>query len=351
MRIDKNKINNYFIPLLVKGMLLLFLFFSPLLRKGNGGQAFAQDMQFTQFFSAPLYLNPAFTGAGVCSRFSTIYRNQWPGISKTYQSYLLSLDHYMAQYNSGIGLLFGNDEAGTGQLKTTVVNAMYAYEVKVNRKFSMRYGVQAGLGMKSINFNTLLFGDQIANGGNVPSIEVPTQSKTYFDMGAGALFYTKVYWGGLSAYHFTRPNISLMGNESELPLKYSVHGGAKFDFNEREKNLYDHKSLSPAFNYRGQKKFDQFDIGLYYTQYIFNIGFWYRGIPGIKAYQAGYSNNDAIAMIIGIRTDRLNIGYSYDITISRLIDISQGAHEVTLSYQLCKFRKKKKRMLVPCPKF
>ena len=313
----------------------------------------AQDMHFTQFFSSPLYLNPAFAGAGVCSRISTTYRNQWPGITKTFKSYLLSADHYLPSYNIGIGLLFGNDAAGSGDLKTTVINPMFAYEIKINRKYSMRYGVQAGVGLKSINFNALLFGDQIARGGNVATLETPTQSKTYLDIGAGALFYSTKYWIGTSIYHLTRPDISLMGVGGDiLPIKYSVHGGAKYVFNPKERNLYEQKSISPAFNYRGQRKFDQFDIGFYFTQYVFNIGLWYRGIPLLKAYKPGYSNSDALAVIIGIKTDRLNIGYSYDITISKLNTIAQGAHEITLAYQLCKFKKKKKfRLLIPCPKF
>ncbi len=329
------------------GFILLFFFLF------NTNIVKAQDMHFTQFFSSPLYLNPAFTGANVCSRVSTTYRNQWPGISKTYKSYLLSIDHYIARYNMGIGLLFGNDAAGTGDLKTTIINPMFAYEVKVNRKFSMRFGVQAGLGLKSINFNALLFGDQIARGGNVATIEIPTQTKTYFDVGAGALFYSTKYWIGSSVYHLTRPDVALMGNgEGLLPIKYSVHGGAKFVFNPRERNLYDQRSISPAFNYRGQKEFDQLDIGFYFTQYILNVGLWYRGIPLLKAYKPGYSNNDAVAIILGIKADRLNFGYSYDVTISKLNNISQGAHEVTLSYQLCKFKKKKKfRLIIPCPKF
>ena len=313
----------------------------------------SQDMHFTQFYSSPLYLNPAFTGSGVCSRFSTTYRNQWPGISKTYKSYLLSMDHYVQEYNLGIGLLLGNDAAGSGDLKTTIINPMFAYEVKVNRNFSMRFGVQPGFGLKSINFNALLFGDQIARGGNVATLETPTQSKTYFDIGAGALFYSRKYWIGSSVYHLTRPDVALLGNgDGILPIKYSVHGGAKYVFNPKERNPYEQKSISPAFNYRGQKEFDQFDIGFYFTQYIVNIGIWYRGIPILKAYKTGYSNNDAVAIIVGLKTDRFNIGYSYDITISKLNNLAHGAHEVTLAYQLCKFRKKKKsRVIVPCPKF
>lgn len=313
----------------------------------------AQDMHFTQFFSSPLYLNPAFAGANVCSRVSTTYRNQWPGISKTYRSYLASFDHYIPRFNLGIGLLFGNDVAGTGDLKTTIINPIIAYEVKVNRSLSMRFAVQPGVGMKSLNFNALIFGDQIARGGNVASLETPTQSRTYFDIGAGALIYTKKYWIGSSVYHLTRPDVALMGNgDGILPIKYSVHGGAKYVFNPKERNLYEQRSISPAFNFRGQREFSQLDIGFYFTQYVFNIGLWYRGIPVLKSYKPGYSNNDAIATIIGIRTERFNIGYSFDYTISRLSHLTQGAHEVTLSYQLCKFKKRKKsRLVVPCPKF
>ncbi len=336
--------------ILRKGILLFAIYF---LLSANSKNASAQDMHFTQFYSSPLYLNPAFTGAGVCSRISTTYRNQWPGISNAYKSYLFSADHYIQRYNLGVGILFGNDVAGTGQLSTTILNFMVAYEVKLNRKVSMRFGLQPGIGVRSINFNLLLFGDQIARGGNVATIETPTQTKTYFDVGTGALIYSKKYWLGTSIYHLNMPDGSLMGSgDARLPIKLALHGGAKYAFNPKEKDLYEQRSISPAFNYQHQKEFDQLDIGLYFTQYILNIGFWYRGIPLLKAYKPGYSNNDAVAIILGLRADRFNIGYSYDITISRLNSLTQGAHELTVAYQLCKFKKKKRsRLMIPCPKF
>src|SRR4051812_4827177 len=84
---------------------------------------FGQDMHFTQFYASPLYLNPAFTGANVCSRATLVYRNQWPGIKTAYQSYLFSLDHYMDKQHTGIGLQCASDVAGTGGLRTTNINA------------------------------------------------------------------------------------------------------------------------------------------------------------------------------------------------------------------------------------
>jgi type IX secretion system PorP/SprF family membrane protein len=313
-----------------------------------------QDMHFTQFYSSPLYLNPAFTGADVCSRASLTYRNQWPGVSKAYKSYLGSFDHYLQQYNLGVGILVGNDVAGTGDLRTTIINPSIAYEAVLTKKLSARLGVSPGFGIRSINFNNLVFGDQLARGGGVASVETPTQSKGYFDIGAGMLAYTRKYWVGVSFFHLNKPNQSLLGEAgiSTLPIKYSAHGGYKYTMNPDEKEETQQKSVSAALNYRGQQEFDQLDIGFYYTQYVFNVGLWYRGIPGLKAYKPGYSNNDALSTIIGVKTDRLNIGYSYDMTISQLTNLTKGAHEITLAYQFCKLsKKKKKRLLVPCPKF
>ncbi len=320
--------------------LLLVVFQSVLVR--------GQDMHFTQFYSSPLYLNPAFAGADVCSRVSLTYRNQWPGIYKTYKSTLLSIDHTFSAQNIGAGLLVGDDYAGSGALHTTIITPMIAYQAKINREWITRFAIQPGIGMRSINFNNLRFGDEIYYG---TTVEQPTQTKVFFDVGAGGLIYSAKYWGGVSVYHLNRPDETLMGIEgATLPIKLTVHGGMKYLIDEDEKDEAHMKSVNPVVHYRHQNKFDQLDIGAYFTHGFVSFGVWYRGIP-VKRYKPGYANNDAVAMILGMKTKRLNIGYSFDITISKLAGLSKGAHEVTLSYQMCKARKKKKKIAVPCPKF
>lgn len=315
--------------------------------------AIAQDIQFTQFYSAPMYLNPAFTGANACSRVSIIYRDQWPGISNVYKSKLVSVDHGIKNSNFGIGLTFGQDEAGTGNLKTTLINPAVSYQAKINRYSAIRFGLQPGFGIKSVNVNNLVFGDQIYRGGNVATVEQLPQNKTYFDLGAGMLYIHSDYWVGISAYHITLPNESFYNNPfNTLPLKYSVHMGAKYDLDKDEKDKRQKRYISPVLHYRAENKFDQVDIGFYFTKHIITTGLWYRGIPGLKSYKKGYSNNDAIAIIVGLQTERIKIGYSYDKTISNLSTISKGAHEITLSFQLCNPKKRKTRLvLVSCPKF
>jgi type IX secretion system PorP/SprF family membrane protein len=316
---------------------------------------YGQDMHFSQFYASPLYLNPAFTGSNACSRVTMVYRNQWPGIQKAYNSYLLSADHFLSHYNMGVGMLLARDVAGSGNLATTQINPLVAYEAKMSRDFGMRFGLQPGVTMKSVDFSKLYFADQIAAGGSgapaATTVESPKPNVVFFDMGAGVLAYTSKYWFGVSAYNLTQPNQSLLGNDDVLlPVRYTVHGGGKFTLNPNEKDDHLFKSVTVAFHYRGQKKYDQFDLGAYYMQSIFTLGVWYRGLP-IKHYAPGYPNNDAIVFIAGAKADRMYIGYSYDLTISKLAGRSNGAHEFNISYQFCKPKKKKRRIEVACPKF
>jgi len=62
---------------------------------------FGQDPQLTQFYAAPHYLNPAFTGLTTEHRFVANYRNQWPGIRKTYSTALAAYDYNLSDENSG----------------------------------------------------------------------------------------------------------------------------------------------------------------------------------------------------------------------------------------------------------
>ncbi|HRH02877.1 MAG TPA: type IX secretion system membrane protein PorP/SprF [Bacteroidia bacterium] len=311
-----------------------------------------QDMHFSQFYSSPVYLNPALAGLNVCSRATLVYRNQWPGISKAFNSYLFSSDHFIADAKIGAGMLMAHDEAGSGNLMTTIVSPTLAYELRVSQEFGIRFGIQPGLTQKRINYKKLVFGDQIARGGDVSTIEDSKPSKTYFDAGTGIFFYTKQYWGGFALNHINQPNESLTGTTSRLPVKYTLHGGYSHLLNADERDELKRKSITSVFHYRHQKKFDQFDYGLYYRENVFTVGLWYRGLNIVKRYRKGYQNNDALCLILGLQNKRTSFGYSYDITISKLANVSQGAHEVTVSYQLCNPKKKKKiRLTVDCPKF
>ena len=51
----------------------------------------AQDPEFSQYYAAPLYLNPAFTGTTADHRFIANFRNQWPNVAQGYVTYAASM--------------------------------------------------------------------------------------------------------------------------------------------------------------------------------------------------------------------------------------------------------------------
>lgn len=328
--------------------------------------AFCQDPQFTQFYAAPLYLNPAFAGATGETRAILNARVQWVGLPHPFTTYAVSADHSLDKIRSGIGILATVDRAGTGGLTSTSVNAIYSYKLPLMTDWVFRPAIQFGYSSRSLDFYKLTFGDQLDLSGvsGIPTGEFFDNSDRvqYFDFSAGSVLYNKMMWIGISTHHLNRPDQSLNEGESQLPIKTSIHGGIKIDltnkvYARRYGNQRD-KSLTPAFNYKSQGRFDQFDIGLYYHYEPLVIGAWYRGIPGVKRYERGYGNNDSFAVLLGFKQDDFTIGYSYDLTVSRLTPTATaGSHELSLSYTFTgagkdqKKKMKRKDMVIPCPKF
>ncbi|WP_287060456.1 type IX secretion system membrane protein PorP/SprF, partial [Algoriphagus sp.] len=58
---------------------MLIVFFGTLVLSLSHS-AFAQDPQYSQYYAAPLYLNPAMAGGELTGRVGFNYRNQWPSI-------------------------------------------------------------------------------------------------------------------------------------------------------------------------------------------------------------------------------------------------------------------------------
>ena len=250
---------------------LTYIFFT-LLTFLNVKIGHAQHYQFSQFYAAPTYLNPAFTGANACSRLALNYRNQWSKIPGTFTTYQVTLDHAVKKINSGIGFQFYSDNAGIGSLRTTQFNLLYAYEIKINKVYGARAGISVGGVQRSIDYSALVFGDQIARGGAATTVDdITINRKFYLDIAAGGLFYNENAWVGLSANHLTNPDQSLQnGNQSRLPIEYKLHGGYKFAFegdkSSSSKINPERNSITITSNYKKQAKFNQLDLGFYYSK-------------------------------------------------------------------------------------
>lgn len=301
------------------------------------GDVFAQDPIFTQFYANPLYLNPAFAGSARCPRVNLNYRNQWPGIQGTYVTYSASVDRHVDAIHGGLGLLATTDNAGKATLRTTNISAIYAYLLEINRDFSVRFGFQATFFQKTIDWNKLTFGDMIdARRGFIYDTreEKKLDNKANADFSAGILGYGKRYYFGLAAHHITQPDEGLIGT-SKLPVKFTAHAGTTVALGGDKGN---ETFISPNILFQQQQDFRQLNLGLYLNKGAFVAGLWYRG-------------QDAAIVLIGFQQNGFKIGYSYDVTVSKLSNASYGSHEISFSRQFeCKPTKKKFRTN-SCPSF
>jgi len=299
----------------------------------------AQDPEFTQFYANPLYLNPAFAGTHNCPRVALNYRNQWPGISGTFVTQSVSYDQNVRGLKGGLGLLVTNYVAAK-TLSTLNVSGMYSYQFKVSRQFSIRAGFQATFFQKSLDWSKLTFGDMIdpRRGFVYTTADIPRGgNKTGVDFSAGLLGFSKNFYFGFAAHHLTEPDESLVQGNSPLPMKLTGHAGALISLSESKYSQNDAK-ISPNVLFRQQGTFQQLNLGLYVTKGPLWFGAWYR-------------NADAFILLIGLQSDLAKIGYSYDVTTSKLTLATAGSHEV--SFQLnftCKPPRKRYRT-ISCPSF
>ncbi len=310
----------------------------------------AQDMQFSQAYSNPVHINPAMAGTTERNRFVLNYRNQWPSLQHSFRSFSAGSDHYLKNTHGGIGVNVHRDVAGASQLTNTLISMAYSQHVKLTRKSTLAIGLKGSLGQRAFDGSRLLFADQVIRESSTSlSQQFLVPNHNYGAIGAGLLYFRKKSWIGVSAHNINGPNQSLMGGSSQIPRSYSVHGGTEVpvaDFDDS----YGAKKLRVAFNYKAQGNWDQLDLGGFFSLYGVNFGLWYRGLP-LKAYKPGYANHEAIVAMVGYEASkRWSIGYSYDITISRLVGNSGGAHEIALIYEYGS-KKSKKRRVMPCAKF
>ncbi|NTW34387.1 MAG: PorP/SprF family type IX secretion system membrane protein, partial [Bacteroidetes bacterium] len=149
-------------------------------------------------------------------------------------------------------------------------------------------------------------------------------------------------YGGVAVHHLTQPNEGFF-TESKLPLKITAHAGAIIDLKKhRRRRKIEDPTLSPNILYMKQMDFEQLNYGMYFNKYPFVGGVWFR---------QGFSNSDAFIVLVGLQTSVIKIGYSYDITVSKLSNASGGAHELSCGFQFDCRPKKKRIRAINCPSF
>ncbi|MFP4096226.1 MAG: type IX secretion system membrane protein PorP/SprF [Cyclobacteriaceae bacterium] len=327
----------------------------------SSNRAWAQDPQFSQFYAAPLYLSPSFAGSTELSRAGMNFRSQWPSLQANFTTLSLYFDHFFEDYNSGVGVIFNGDREGLAGLQSVSLGLQYSYQLRITENLTFRPGAQVAFFNRDLNFDRLVFGDQLDETGiisNVTREQFDTgMSRSFVSLALGGLIFSENFYFGYAAHHINTPNQSLVDDVSRLQMKSSFHGGYRFllpaGFRQRgynDKGM--ERSITPTFQYKRQGNFDQLDLGAYFTYEPFVFGMWYRGLPISQL--EDLPNNESVVALVGLMAGNLNIGYSFDYTVSGLGIQSGGAHEISLVYHFSlrdPSKPPRSIMSLPCPRF
>jgi type IX secretion system PorP/SprF family membrane protein len=299
--------------------------------------AIGQAVELSQYWAAPLYVNPALAGISYGPRVSVNYRNQWPelgsGFNGGFTTYMVGVDGYIPKAHSGIGILYTGDYTAAGLLAKNTITASYAVQIKLSKKVGMRLGIEGSFIQEHINWDKLQFYDQINpytgfvdNNGNPNPTAEPSPGKlsTYHgDVGAGLLFFSDKIYGGIAVRNLLTPNESFFeSGRASTPYRFTGHFGSHFDIKHTRNYRYN-IFVSPNVLIANQGRDVQFNAGMMAGVSIFYFGPWFR---------YAFNNPDAVILVVGIRKGKIRFGYSYDITVSRLSGQTGGSHELSLVF-------------------
>lgn len=309
----------------------------------------AQDPQFSQFYSAPLQLGPSMAGSANEGRLVLNYRDQWPRLSGRFVTYAVSYDQYIENYNSGIGMSIISDNAGNNKLTSTRAGLSYSYRIRASRDLYIQPGLQTYYLQRRVNFDKLTFADQFYGETILPtSIQTPPElNRGQMNFSSSVLVFTSSFWAGATVDHMMQLNSELADDPGFMPVSVTGFGGVTIKLKATQRNR-DDKSVSLAWQFRRQSMINQLDLGAYYFRMPFRIGIWYRGLPATEFPW----NRDAVMISGGLLFDQFLLSYSYDLTISSMLQTTGGAHEIAVIYRFGELVNTMRGVrMVPCPQF
>ncbi|MEA2043602.1 MAG: type IX secretion system membrane protein PorP/SprF [Bacteroidota bacterium] len=270
-----------------------------------------QDPQFAHNMYNNAYTNPAYAGTdgGICAH--VINRQQWVGFEGAPNTTVASVTGAFNIFNipSGVGISILDDRIGN--LQNFQIKLSYAYRKRVGAG-TLSFGMEAGLLNKNLDGQW-----DPPESPDDPQIPQDVKSKMVPDLGVG-FFYnlTNQFYLGASVSHVHQPKIEYTDAAASLLRR---HYYATAGYNHRLFNSPIELKPSVFVKFDGTQL--QYSINM---TALYNKKFWL----GVS-----YRDKDAISPMAGVQLlNGLRVGYSYELSLSKMITASGGSHEVFIGY-------------------
>ncbi len=269
-----------------------------------------QDPMFTHYMYNTLWLNPAYAGTREALTLTAIHRSQWVGFdgAPVDQTFTMHAPFYDAKMGAGLCVI--NDRIGP--TKSTIIAGDYAYQLKLDNKSKLGFGLKGLINIFNNNINTLKLDNQVdvAFASNYQLI-LP-------NVGAGLYYHRDRFYAGLSTPKFIQNKLSNGSTASTEQRHYFiiVGGVVKLDDKVKFKPTAFFKATNAA-------PLEADLTANFLIQDRFTAGLMYR-------------TGDAFGALLSYSfKNAFTLGYSFDwSTANTTGKYNSGSHEIMLRYDV-----------------
>ena len=342
----------------MKKAVLLVLGLSVLMNIG----VYGQSMHFSQYYNAPLLLNPANTGltSGYDYRFGLNYRNQWAALPVPYNTFSAYGDFKIGGNSNnelhnnwlGAGFALFNDKAGDGNLSLFSLQGDLAYHLQLSEFTMFSLGFSGAIVQREVNFDNLTFDGQwdgLDFNKALPNNEkVGIMKTSYYTVGAGfnvAWFPNEAVYGkfGVSMLNVNKPVESFYGSTKNV-IDYRPIAHLDMMFHTGPVLV-----INPSAYYTMQNGAAEIVVGSQFRALMSD-----KNETPVNLILGAYTRvGDAIIGVAGLNYGPITFMTNYDFTMSGLAPYngSYGALEFSLVYQRLYHPSEGIKRMVGCPIF
>ncbi|TAH23024.1 MAG: type IX secretion system membrane protein PorP/SprF [Cytophagales bacterium] len=289
--------------------------------------SYAQETSlFTQYTQNKYFYNPAYAGYHGYAVGHLVYRKQWAGFDGAPETMLFSFQSPVAKTMGVGGRIFRDN---TGVVSRTGAQVSYAYGVNIDDNQQLHFGISVGTLVNSVRWDILSSNDQ--------------QDQTLYRLnnsfvldGAFGAFYRlkglEVSFAFPQLFNRSLREQSTSSNSVFRYINQSV-AAVSYRFDLMQGNL----SLTPMLLHRfgafAIQKTGQFDMSL--------TAEWQEKYWVSLMNRTDYGS----AVNAGIHFKQFSFGYAYEFASSSSLigNVSNGSHEILMSYHVGRKDKNKKK--------
>jgi type IX secretion system PorP/SprF family membrane protein len=322
-----------------------------------------QSIHFSQYYNAPMLINPANTGLmpDYDYRLGLNYRNQWAIIPVPYNTFSGYADCKVGGNNQnktsnnwlGIGFTYYFDEAGNGNLSLSQIQLSLAYHLQLNEFSMLSLGFSGASVNRSVNYDLLTFNNQWDGFTFNPQLATGEKGgiiqTSYYTGAAGLNFawfpseFVYIKLGGGVA-NINQPIESFYGASNQIKIRPTANLDMFF-------HVSDAFVINPSAYFTTQSAASQLVAGALTRT---NLGGVYDNTVTQLILGGFMRVGDAVIGVVGFQFSNVQFMVNYDMTISGLAPYndSYGALEFSLIYQgLYNKNKNSIKKSLGCPRF